>query len=90
MFSGAAGLKIGYALINPGNKTRANALVSAAKEAALIMIGATIMLIVAAFIEAFWSPNDFIGNSVKYIVGACLWFVVIAYPILFGRRHESR
>lgn len=90
VFAGAAGLKIGYALIKPGQKTRIRALQTVAKEAAIIMLGATVMLVIAAFVEAFWSSTRAFPASIKYSVGAGLWFLVAFYFLYFGRQHAVR
>ncbi len=79
IFSGAAGLKLGYALINPGQFSRLLALRMAGKDAVLIIYGSTLMLIIAAFIEAFWSSSSAISYSIKYSVGGLLWLLVCIY-----------
>ena len=42
------------------------------------------MLVVAAVIEAFWSPAD-IPHAAKYAVGALFWLLVIVYLTTAGR-----
>ncbi len=56
VLSGAAGLKLGGALIAPRGLSRKAALVQAGRPAVQIMYGAALMFLVAAFIEGFWSP----------------------------------
>jgi uncharacterized membrane protein SpoIIM required for sporulation len=85
VISGGAGLKLGFALLAPGALTRRAALVVAAREAARIMYGVVIMLVIAAFIEAFWSSSRWIPNEVKYGVAALLWALVLYYCIFQGR-----
>jgi uncharacterized membrane protein SpoIIM required for sporulation len=90
VISGAAGLKLGYNLLNPGNHTRLDALKQAGTVAIRLVYGVIIMLVIAAFIEAFWSSNNVLAPWQKYSVGGFLWLVVIAYLTLSGRRsHES-
>jgi len=48
-----------------------------------------LMLIIAAFIEAFWSSSASLPIAVKYSVGAALWALVLLYAFS-GRRHEPR
>ena len=60
---GGAGLKVGYALLNPGSYKRILAVQLAAKEAIKIVYGAALMLLFAAFIEAYWSPMDYWGGA---------------------------
>jgi hypothetical protein len=53
-------------------------------------MGAALMLVAAAFIEAFWSSSPFSPN-VKYGMAALLWLVVILYLGFMGRAaHGSR
>jgi uncharacterized membrane protein SpoIIM required for sporulation len=86
--SGAAGLRLGAALVAPGARSRKAALVAAAKPAVRLMYGAAGMFLVAAFIEAFWSPLTAFPPLTKYLVGAALWIVVIGY-FLFGGRDRA-
>ncbi|MBL8516413.1 MAG: stage II sporulation protein M [Betaproteobacteria bacterium] len=83
--SGGCGLKLGFALLAPGPLTRRAALVAAAREAARIMYGVVVMLVIAAFIEAFWSSSRWIPNEVKYGVAALLWTLVIYYCVHQGK-----
>jgi len=85
VFSGAAGLKLGYSLINPGQYRRVMALKLAAKDAIKIMYGAVSMLVIAAFIEAFWSSSTLVPSEVKYAVGTVFWLIVISYCVFSGR-----
>jgi len=88
--AGAAGLKLGAALIAPGRLGRGEALRLAAARAVRLIAGATLMLLIAAFIEAYWSSMTFTSASVKYAVGALLWLLVGLYFTLGGRsRHAS-
>jgi len=90
VIAGAAGLKLGYHLLNPGNRSRIDALKQAGTVAIRLVYGVIIMLVIAAFIEAFWSSNNILLPWQKYLVGTVLWLVVIAYLTLSGRRgHES-
>jgi uncharacterized membrane protein SpoIIM required for sporulation len=83
--SGAAGLKLGGAVIAPGLQSRKAALVAAARPAVQLMYGAAAMFLAAAFIEAFWSPLTAFPPVTKYLVGAIMWSVVLGYFLLGGR-----
>jgi uncharacterized membrane protein SpoIIM required for sporulation len=89
VLSGAAGLRLGSALIAPGLISRKAALVAAAKVAVRIMYGAAAMFIVAAFVEAFWSPLRTYTPAVKYAVGIVLWAMVLAYLAFAGRAEKT-
>jgi uncharacterized membrane protein SpoIIM required for sporulation len=84
VFSGAAGLMLGFSILAPGAHTRTRALQNAAKDAIKIMYGVFAMLLIAAFIEAFWSSSSTLPNAVKYVVGAFLWVFVYYYCFFFA------
>jgi uncharacterized membrane protein SpoIIM required for sporulation len=83
--SGAAGLKLGYALLAPGLRRRTVALRAAAAEAVPLVVGLAGMLLIAAAIEAFWSPRTFLPPVVKYAVGVTLWLLLFLYFGFAGR-----
>jgi len=85
VLAGAAGLKIGYALVAPGNLARSVALKNAAAVAGKLLAGAAALTFLAAFIEAFWSPMRTIPVNIKYGVGLALWLLTWAYLLLIGR-----
>ena len=88
--SGAAGLKLSYALFAPGNRRRVDAIKLAAREALPLIIGAAGMLVIAAFIEAFWSSSTFFAPTVKYTVAGVLWSLVFLYFMFAGRSYAPR
>ena len=90
VLSGAAGFKLGMAVIAPGNRSRKAALMAAARPAVRIMYGAAIMFFAAAFVEAFWSPITELGFTTKIIVGTVGWVLLLAYFVFAGRSHASR
>jgi len=57
-FCGGAGMMIGYAIINPGDLTRGQAVKKKGMEAAKIVIGCACLLVIAGLIEGFISPSD--------------------------------
>lgn len=88
VLSGMAGLMLGRALVAPGNRRRTDALRQEARTAVQIIYGATLFLLIAAFLEAFWSSSTAIPALVKYGVALLLWSGVTAYLLLAGRRTE--
>jgi uncharacterized membrane protein SpoIIM required for sporulation len=81
---GAAGLMLGHAVLAPGQHTRSQALKRQAREALQLVMGAALMLLVAAFVEAFWSSSA-VAIELKYTVAALLWGLVILYLVGMGR-----
>ena len=91
VISGVAGLRLGTALIAPGRFTRGEALRRTAPECAQLVLGVAAMLVVAAFLEAFWSSTVWAPPAGKLATGAVAWSLVVLYLGLVGRgRRESR
>lgn len=87
--AGAAGLQLGWALIAPGHLTRGESLRLAAHKSVQMLCGVMVFLVIAAFIEAYWSSTTGISPWVKYAVGAALWLAVAAYLGLAGRNRHA-
>jgi uncharacterized membrane protein SpoIIM required for sporulation len=85
VLSGAAGLRLGHALLVPGRYTRLQSLVRAAKESAVIIYGVVAMLLIAAALEAFWSSAKWMPPIMKYGVAAICWIAVLSYLTFQGR-----
>jgi uncharacterized membrane protein SpoIIM required for sporulation len=85
VIAGAAGLRLGHALLAPGRHTRLQALRRAASDVAVLLYGVVALLVVAAAVEAFWSSARWVAPAVKYGVGAGCWALVIAYLGWQGR-----
>jgi uncharacterized membrane protein SpoIIM required for sporulation len=90
VLSGAAGFKLGLAVIAPGNLSRKAALIAAAKPAVRIMYGAAVMFFAAAFVEAFWSPLTEVPFQIKIIAGVAGWALLLSYLALGGRARAAR
>jgi len=88
--SGAAGMMLGNALINPANLKRKQALQKSAKLAMPIMQGAMSCFFIAAAIEAFWSSNKGISLELKAAIGLILWLSIILYFIYFGKNRIAK
>lgn len=83
--AGGAGFKLGWALLAPGRLPRGEALRLAAGRSVRLIGGVILFLLLAAFIEAYWSSMTFASPTIKYVVGAGLWLLVLAYLLLAGR-----
>lgn len=83
--AGGAGLQLGLRLVAPGRLRRMDALLEGGRRGALLAAGVFLMLVAAAFIEAFWSSIGWMPAWIKYAVAAVLWTVVHAWLLLGGR-----
>ena len=86
--AGAAGLQLGWSLIAPGRLTRGEALRLAAGKSVLMIGGVILFLLIAAFIEAYWSSSA-VTTATKYTVGTLLWLLVLGYLLFAGRGQHA-
>jgi uncharacterized membrane protein SpoIIM required for sporulation len=84
VISGAAGLRLGYSLIATGNLTRLGSLRVASLGTVPLIAGAAAMLLIAAGVEAFWSPSS-LSYPVKYAFGAASLVVVLSFWVFAAR-----
>jgi uncharacterized membrane protein SpoIIM required for sporulation len=86
--SGGAGLRLAWALIRPGDRTRGDALRLGAGQATRVMLLVIPVLGVAGLIEGFLSPSgasDWVKAAVGIATGGLLW----GYILLVGRRRVA-
>ncbi|MDQ3954527.1 MAG: stage II sporulation protein M [Actinomycetota bacterium] len=69
--AGSAGLRLGWALISPGVRSRGQALLEEARGALDVILGTTVWLILAGLVEGFITPER-MGNVVVTVVGVGL------------------
>jgi uncharacterized membrane protein SpoIIM required for sporulation len=84
VISATAGMVMGYSLVDTGGRTRFGSLRAKSKDLAHLVLGAALMLLIAACIEGFWSPSR-IPAPVKWTVGAVGYLVVGLYLARAGR-----
>ncbi|MCB1227994.1 MAG: stage II sporulation protein M [Verrucomicrobiales bacterium] len=85
VISGAAGMRMGFAILNPRSYSRRTALVVAGRRALVLLLGAVFLISCAAVIEGFWSATP-TPPWMRYTVGAGVWLAVVSYLLLAGRR----
>jgi uncharacterized membrane protein SpoIIM required for sporulation len=86
----AAGMRLGFSLIDTGGRSRTDALYHAARRSVPVMSVGVVLFVLAAGIEAFVSPYQ-LPYSVKVSVALLSTVMLIAYFLLGygGRRHAS-
>ena len=89
VLAGMSGLKLGLALLSPGRRSRRAALVAAGRDSVRLVYGIFGLLVLAAFVEAFWSSATLFPPEVKYVAGTAGWLAVAAYLTLGGRDRAS-
>jgi uncharacterized membrane protein SpoIIM required for sporulation len=88
VISGAAGIAMGYALVDTGPRTRWGSLRAKSGDLFRMIMGAALML-VAAFIEGFWSPSSVLPK-VKWAVAGGVYLLVLCYLLFAGRAASRR
>jgi len=81
---GAAGLKLGLAMLSPGQLSWGRALGKAGRDSLPLLVGGSLMTAFAAVIEGFWSAEPF-SAEIKYSVGIFFWVLHILYFTFMGR-----
>jgi uncharacterized membrane protein SpoIIM required for sporulation len=82
--AGGAGLRIGWSIVAPGDRTRLASLQAAGRDAVVLVSGAAAMLLMAAAIEGFWSASP-VPSVVKRGIGVLFFVAVAAFLAFVGR-----
>ncbi|NHC43740.1 stage II sporulation protein M [Motilibacter aurantiacus] len=80
-----AGMRLGWALIDPGPRTRARALGEEGRAMAAIALGLVAVFAVAGCIEGFVTPSP-LPSAVRLAIGALALLGFLAYVAVLGRR----
>lgn len=78
------GLRLGWALVAPGDRTRVTALTDEARRAIVIVVGLVLVFLVAGLLEAFVTPSA-LPTWARVGTGAVVEVAFIAYVVGFGR-----
>lgn len=76
--SGAAGLIIAKSILLPGEHSRKDALIKASKQAASLILGVILMLVIAGIIEGFFTPLN-ISETIKLIFAGITAVILAVY-----------
>lgn len=77
--TGAAGLRMGWALTSPGNRSRGEALIAEARTAVEIVLGTAVWLAIAGLVEGFVTPRGLelpVALAVGFGLAAVYWALV--------------
>ncbi|MDX6687230.1 MAG: hypothetical protein QOF86_3358 [Baekduia sp.] len=86
--AGAAGLRMGWALVDPGPLTRRAALATQARPAMAVVLGTAPWLVVAGLTEGYVSPAGW-GGAGPYVVGFGLGGAYWGLLLWRGRRRRA-
>lgn len=85
ILAGAAGFQLGFALLFPGRRSRLRSFRRAARDSLELVYGMATLLVLAAFVEAFWSSLPMLSLSVKLGGGGVMWIALLSYFYWMGR-----
>jgi uncharacterized membrane protein SpoIIM required for sporulation len=83
--AGAAGIHMGWAIIAPGDRSRADAVGEAGRRAMVIVLGLVLAFIVAGLIEAFVTGTGW-PTWLRVGIGVAVELAFVLYVVVFGRR----
>ncbi|HEV2816121.1 MAG TPA: stage II sporulation protein M [Allosphingosinicella sp.] len=88
VLSGAAGFRIGWAVVFPGEETRLDAATRAGRSAALVMAGVVVMLAVAGLLEGI-GRQLITGDVTRYAIGLTMLALWLAFFYLPRRADQN-
>jgi uncharacterized membrane protein SpoIIM required for sporulation len=78
------GLRLGWALVAPGDRTRGAALAEEARRAIVVVLGLVVVFLVAGLLEAFVTPSP-LPTWARVGTGVVVEIAFLAYVVGFGR-----
>lgn len=85
LLAGAVGMRLGWAVISPGDRPRRQALAEQGRAVVSIAVGLVVVLLVSGFIEAVVTPSP-LPTFLRIGIGIAAEAVFVAYVGYFGRR----
>lgn len=83
VMSGAAGMRLGFALVHTGGLSRLESVTAASRRALPTMMAAVLLFVGAAFIEGFVSPSG-IPYAFKALVAMITTLLLLVYLVALG------
>ena len=84
----AAGLRLGWTIIDPGRRPRSVALAEEGRASVTIALGLIVVLLASGIIEAFVTPSP-LPTWERILIGGCAEAAFLGYVIVLGRRAEA-
>ncbi|MBO0865971.1 MAG: stage II sporulation protein M [Mycobacterium sp.] len=85
LLAGAAGMRLGWSVISPGDRPRRQVLAEQGRAVVSIAIGIVVVLLVSGFIEAVVTPSP-LPTFPRVGIGITAEAAFLAYVVYFGRR----
>lgn len=81
--AGGAGIRLGWSIVAPGDRSRSRALVEEAERSVSIIIGLMIVFVLAGLIEGFVTPSS-LPTSARVSIGVAAFVAFWAYVLAYG------
>ncbi len=81
----AAGLRLGWTVIDPGHRRRVDALAEEGRSAVTIAVGLVLVLFISGLVEAFVTPSG-LPTAARIAIGVVAEVAFLAYVLVLGRR----
>ncbi len=83
--AGGAGLRLWWTLVDPGGRSRSDALREEGLAAGALALGLAVTLMVSGVLEAFVTPSG-LPTWARVSIGATIWLAFLAYVLVLGGR----
>ncbi len=84
----AAGLRVFWAMVDPGPRTRTQALGQEGRALFTVAGALVVVLLVSGIVEAFVTPSP-LPTWARILIGVLVWLAYLGYCWWFGRRATS-
>ncbi len=85
VLAGAAGMALGWSLVAPGDRSRADAFTEGARRSVVVILGLILVFVVAGIVEAFITPSP-LPTAARVAFGVAVELAFVSYLVAFGRR----
>ncbi len=87
LIAAAAGLRVSWAIVAPGDRSRGQALGEEGLRSVVIILGLTVCFVIAGFIEGFVTPSG-MPTVLRVGIGVSALAAFTTYVVLLGQRAE--
>jgi uncharacterized membrane protein SpoIIM required for sporulation len=89
IIAGAAGLRMGWAIIAPGDRSRSEALGAEARRSMIIVLGLVVAFMAAGFIEGFVTGRG-VPTALRVAIGVAAELAFVTWVVVQGRTATAR
>ncbi|AKS31068.1 stage II sporulation protein M [Mycolicibacterium goodii] len=83
--AGAVGMRLGWTVIAPGDRPRAQVLAEQGRAVVSVAIGLVVVLLISGLVEALVTPSP-LPTVVRIGIGVAVEIAFLAYVVHFGRK----